>query len=305
MRWDEEKELFKTLLINTANDLKILEEYVEKDYWLILILKTIFSKSQDYVFKGGTSLSKCYHLINRFSEDIDVSYSTEYDSLTVNDINRRFKGITRSVKEVGLEIENKDHLRRNAYFNQFRCPYPSLFDGNTIEKKVVIELAGHTPSFPSKQVFIQSFIGEYLEKINRHDLVEKYELEPFLITAQTLERTLVDKTYAMCDYYLDNKAKNHSRHIYDVYKILGVVELNEKLSSLYSEVREHRKKIVVCKSAKDGVNISDILSKIIEDDFFKKDYEGTTFNLLYEQIPYLNCKDSLIKLRNFLSNYNL
>ena len=128
MRLDKEKELFKTLIINTSINLNVIEEYVEKDYWLVLILKSIFSKSQDYVFKGGTSLSKCYRLINRFSEDIDISYSTEYDSLTINDINRRFKGITKSIKEVGLEIDNKDHLRRNAYFNQFRCPYPSLFD---------------------------------------------------------------------------------------------------------------------------------------------------------------------------------
>ena len=122
MRLDENKELFETLIVNTAKNYKILNEFVEKDYWLILILKEIFSKPNDYVFKGGTSLSKCYHLINRFSEDIDISYSQEYESLTVNDINRRFKGITKSIKEVGLEIENKDRLRRNAYFNQFRCP---------------------------------------------------------------------------------------------------------------------------------------------------------------------------------------
>ena len=305
MRLDEEKELFKTLIINTSINLKIIEEYVEKDYWLVLILKNIFSKSQDYVFKGGTSLSKCYRLINRFSEDIDISYSTEYDSLTINDINRRFKGITRSIKEVGLEIENKDHLRRNAYFNQFRCQYPSLFDDGSIEKRVVIELAGQTPSFPSKQVYIQPFVGEYLEKINRHDLVEKYELEPFLINVQTLERTLVDKTYAICDYYIENKSKNHSRHLYDIYKILPIIELNKELAKLYQQVRNHRKKIPVCKSAKDGVSVADILEKIIEEDFFKNDYEGTTLKLLYEQIPYKFCKETLIKLKVFLAQYNL
>ena len=305
MRLDEDRNQLLRYINEAANYLNIHREYVEKDYWLILILKTIFSKTQDYVFKGGTSLSKCYHLINRFSEDIDISYSNEYDSLTVNDINRRFKGITKSIKEVGLDIENKDHLRRNAYFNQFRCPYPSLFDGGVIEKRVVIELAGQTPSFPSKQVFIQSFVGEYLEKINRHDLVEKYELEPFLITVQTLERTLVDKTYAMCDYYIDNKSKNHSRHIYDIYKILSVVDLNNGLSDLFKEVREHRKKIIVCKSAQDGISIGTILNNIIEEDFFKKDYEGTTFTLLYEQISYQKCKDTLIRLKDFLTQYNL
>lgn len=50
-----------------GDSLYVLEEYIEKDYWLVNILKSILSKDPDYVFKGGTSLSKCYHLINRLS----------------------------------------------------------------------------------------------------------------------------------------------------------------------------------------------------------------------------------------------
>ena len=305
MHLDENNELFETLIVNTAANLKILKEFVEKDYWLVLLLKTIFTKSNDYVFKGGTSLSKCYHLINRFSEDIDISYSEPYESLSINDINRRFKGITKSIKEVGLDIENKDKLRRSAYFNQFRCPYPSLFNSGTVEAKVVIELAGQTPSFPSHRMIIQSFIGEYLKKINRHDLVELYSLEPFEINVQALERTLVDKTYAICDYYLENKTKNHSRHLYDIYKILSSVSLDSNLANLFLEVRKYRQKISVCHSAKEGIKLNSILNKIVEEDSFMKDYTGNTSKLLYEYVSYNIAKDSLIKLKDFLSEFDV
>ena len=305
MRLDDDRKLFLEFIGETANVLDIHQEFVEKDYWLVLLLKEIFAKSNDYVFKGGTSLSKCYHLINRFSEDIDISYSEPYESLSASDINRRFKGITKAIKEVGLDIENKEQLRRSAYFNQFRCPYPSFFNSGTVEAKVIIELAGQTPSFPSHRMIIQSFIGEYLEKINRHDLAMLYSLQSFEINVQALERTIVDKTFAICDYYLDNKTKNHSRHLYDIHKILSAIDLNSDLANLFSEVRNYRQKIVVCKSAQEGNKLNDILNRIIEDDSFEKDYTGKTQNLLYENISYNQVKQSLITLKDFLSEFDV
>ena len=70
----EDQELFKQAISVTAQLMKIPEIYIEKDYWVTLALKTIFESglSSDTVFKGGTALSKCYKLIERFSEDIDL-----------------------------------------------------------------------------------------------------------------------------------------------------------------------------------------------------------------------------------------
>lgn len=68
------KELFTQAITATAQQMKIPEIYIEKDYWVTLALKTIFQSelTTDAVFKGGTALSKCYHIIERFSEDIDL-----------------------------------------------------------------------------------------------------------------------------------------------------------------------------------------------------------------------------------------
>jgi predicted nucleotidyltransferase component of viral defense system len=66
--------------IRAASDyLKINEEFIEKDYWITFVLRCL-SKSRHAdkaVFKGGTSLSKAYGLINRFSEDVDIAVIAE------------------------------------------------------------------------------------------------------------------------------------------------------------------------------------------------------------------------------------
>ena len=306
MRLDDDKNLFIKSIQETATSLGILDIYVEKDYWLFLLLKNIFKdKERGYVFKGGTSLSKCHHLINRFSEDIDISYASPFATVNSGEIKRKFRGITKAIKTIGLEIANADKLRWNRYFNQFQCPYNSVCDSITIEKKVIIELAAQTPSFPSETKQFACFIGEYLESINRHDLVIEYGLEPFELQVQTLSRTLVDKTFAICDYYLSKKCQRHSRHIYDISKLVDAIELNQGLADLFNEVRDFRKNIKVCKSAQEGIKLMNVIDKIIAENSFKEDYEKITMPLLYEEYPYQKCKDHLIILRDFLANNNL
>ena len=306
MRLDEDKKLLKDNVVNTAFKFDILQEYVEKDYWLFLLLKEIFKDNKrGYVFKGGTSLSKCHHLINRFSEDIDISYASPFATVNSGEIKRKFRGITKAIKAIGLEIDNADKLRWNRYFNQFQCPYSSICESNSIDKKVIIELAAQTPSFPSETKQFTCYIGEYLDSIDRHDLVIEYGLEPFELQVQTLSRTLVDKTFAICDYYLSKKCQRHSRHIYDISKLVDAIELNQGLADLFNEVRDYRKNLKVCKSAQEGIKLMNVIDKIIVEDAFKEDYEKITMPLLYEKYHYQKCKEHLIKLRDFLTNNDL
>lgn len=74
MTLHKDLENFKALISLTARDMGILEFYIEKDYWVTYILKRLSESSfrSEVVFKGGTSLSKGYNAINRFSEDIDL-----------------------------------------------------------------------------------------------------------------------------------------------------------------------------------------------------------------------------------------
>lgn len=305
MRLDECKNIFENSINKCANYFDIHREYVEKDYWLTLILKKIVSKNNNYVFKGGTSLSKCFNLIKRFSEDIDISYSEEYKDLSASQIERKFRGIRESIEESGLRIIGSENLRRRRYFNQFHCLYSSLFLDGNIDKKVIIELSAQTPSFPVVKRKIQSFIGEYFEKTNQQALVEQFELEPFDIDVQCLERTLIDKLFAICDYYLSINCERHSRHLYDIYKLLTVVELNDSFLDLFDEVKIIRQKISVCYSAKEGIKLSDILDEILRQKSYKNDYEQITSILLYEIVEYSDCEKALIKVRDFLQENGL
>ena len=67
-------ELFGQIIKDIASNIHLDESIIEKDYYVTLVLKELIASDYNFIFKGGTSLSKCFHIINRFSEDIDISY---------------------------------------------------------------------------------------------------------------------------------------------------------------------------------------------------------------------------------------
>ena len=105
--------------------------------------------------------------------------------------------------------------------------------------------------------------------------------EPFQITTQTIERTLIDKVFAICDYYMRGELERHSRHLYDIYKIVNLIGVTEEMRGLIPKVRKVRSELEICPSAKDNVDVTGILNEIIEKEVYKKDYEEITFGLLF------------------------
>ena len=75
----KDREQFIAIVSAVSNELSIPVPIVEKDYYVTMILKQLSLNAKNCVFKGGTSLSKCHHAIDRFSEDIDITFS---DTLT-------------------------------------------------------------------------------------------------------------------------------------------------------------------------------------------------------------------------------
>ena len=118
------------------------------------------------------------------------------------------------------------------------------------------------------------------------DLAEEFDLVPFEITTQAIERTLIDKVFAICDYYLSDKIDRHSRHLYDICKIMEYTMPDISLSGLVQEVRNLREPLPVCPSAKTGVCINDILAEIVDKEIYWNDYETVTGKLLFTYLPY-------------------
>ena len=70
-----DNDLFTEVIAEVNTKTGIAQSIVEKDYYVTMILKLLAKSNPDTVFKGGTALSKCFHLIDRFSEDIDITFS--------------------------------------------------------------------------------------------------------------------------------------------------------------------------------------------------------------------------------------
>lgn len=106
MNLHNHKELFEDAILATAEHLDMRDIYVEKDYWVTIALYEIFnSEAAAYsVFKGGTALSKCHKLIERFSEDIDMVVLRN-DGENDNQLKKKIRTISKAVEAVLPEIE--------------------------------------------------------------------------------------------------------------------------------------------------------------------------------------------------------
>ena len=295
------KELFIELVNRIFEKTNIQRAFIEKDFLAISILKELVSRNEKFVFKGGTSLSVCQKVINRFSEDIDISYLDEH--ITVGQRKQIKQAFFDSIEAVSLKVSNADNIRSRRVFNRYLCPYVSLFGGK--DDQVIVEWATQTPSFPIEEKTAQTIIGQYLESIGRNDLVKQYGLERFTVKTITKERTLVDKIFAICDYHISGKLDRQSRHIYDIHQLLPLVKLDDEFLALFNRVKEYRVNLDTCYSAKEGQTVSSLLDALIEKGTYRSDYNNRTFPLLYDGVTYNTAISSIKLISEFLKKHNL
>ena len=105
MNLHENKQLFRQAIQFTAQQMNIPDIYIEKDYWVTFVLHTIFHNGigKESVFKGGTSLSKCFGLIERFSEDIDLVVLRRKEESN-NKLSNKIQEISKVVSDVLPEV---------------------------------------------------------------------------------------------------------------------------------------------------------------------------------------------------------
>ena len=280
-----ENESFRDVILEVSNRSGISEDIIEKDYYITLILKELRDKESGVVFKGGTSLSKAFHAIDRFSEDVDITF-TEY--LDAQKRKRLKYSIIKPIsRELGLTISNWKKTASYMDYNKYELSYKSISEmDNPIPPMVVLETALMSYSFPVEDKEITSIIYDYLKETDM-SVLEKYDLVPFEMKVQSLVRTLVDKMFAVCDYYILGRARRNSRHLYDVYKLYPLVNENE-IEDLIKEVRIHRAKMDdrIAPSAKEDVDIPSVVNALLEEDFYKTDYEERTVGLINDDISY-------------------
>lgn len=291
------KELFEQAILRTSDAFGIEASIVEKDYFVTLFLKELSKILPGIIFKGGTSLSKCHKIIKRFSEDIDLNI--EYESKSTQGQRKGLKeNVVTTIQALGLELANADEIKSNREYNKYIVDFPSVFKFEALKPHLIVETMLSIRAYPTEKMPASSFIYDYLAQNGFDDIIKEYDLLPFELNVQTAERTFIDKVYALGDYYLAGKVQEHSRHLYDLYKLLDIVKPDDNLKALVQSVREDRKNNKTCLTVLNNVDMYALLDEIIAKDIYKDDYTDRTEKLLFEAVSYNEVIETLKIIRD-------
>ncbi|MBQ3356172.1 MAG: nucleotidyl transferase AbiEii/AbiGii toxin family protein [Oscillospiraceae bacterium] len=281
MNWYKEyKDQWKEIIETVAAETRRTTLTVEKDTVQSMFLFELSKCDIPFVFKGGTSLSKAYGLIDRFSEDIDLSASGKLSESE----RKSAKAIITSIADtIGLVLINPDDVLSRHSYNKYVFEYASLF--SEIPMEIIVETSFYQAVYPVETHKVGSFIGDFCERL-AIKLPVPFEASSFAMPVQSLERTFIDKVFAVCDYRIQDMQDRDSRHLYDIAKILPHIAFTPALYTLVKEVRADRMKSQNNPSAKPQYDIPKMLKEIIRSRFYESDYNSITKKLLYEDVSY-------------------
>lgn len=140
--------IFRDLLLSASLHLSIPLSFVEKDYWITLVLRHL-AKSKyvdETVFKGGTSLSKGYNLIARFSEDVDIAIINEKD-IKGNSIRNIIRNIEKEITSDLTEVQMDGVTSKGSRFRKSVFEYVTTEKSN-LNNKLIVEINSFANPFP-------------------------------------------------------------------------------------------------------------------------------------------------------------
>lgn len=233
MNLHENPKLFGELLTAASQPaerggLGIRQAFLEKDYWVARALRLLSesSFSEQSVFKGGTSLSKC-GIGYRFSEDIDiaiVSDKSRSDSQT-----KALVGGIAKVMSAGLEEVVMPDTRKYSKYRKVYYRYPEVIPdmvATAVKAGIIqLEVVSFANPYPFNRRRIGSLVRDFLVKVGREDLVELYGLGEFELNVLDVRRTATEKLVSLVrqslgDDYL-GALRSKIRHFYDLYYLWG------------------------------------------------------------------------------------
>ncbi len=256
----------RNIFEETAAAIGLPAAAVEKDWWVVRTLQLVFDTSiaQHTVFKGGTSLSKAWGLIDRFSEDIDLALDRRFLGIEKpdNEMNgsqvsklrrlsakfiaeKYFPELTEKFNAAGLKAniklgevktDDQDPLIIEIY-------YPTLTDRIPyLQPRVLIEVGSRSLIEPFDERSFNSFVGE---KYQGREFVDGN----IIIPSVNPQRTFLEKVFLLHEEFqlpTDKiRVERKSRHLYDLEKLMDTDFAHEALKNkdLYNVIVEHRRKL--------------------------------------------------------------
>lgn len=236
MTFHESKD-FKDALYAAAKHLKMRPVLVEKDYWVTYILSNLSKSelSKQVVFKGGTSLSKAYNCIQRFSEDIDLAILDE-SGLSDNQLNKIIKAVEKDTTKGLAAIDDHLNVVKKGRNRTTVYKYPKVLtetDFGAVKDVVQLEINSFTKPVPHETREITSYVAQFLMEKGEAVLLKEFHLHPFTLQVLSPERTFFEKLLSInrLSYHGIDTLKGKIRHFYDLHQLFHYGDLSKTIVS--------------------------------------------------------------------------
>ena len=307
-------EQVRRMLLSQAGDkIGLSVKSVEKDLWVTQVLHALFSLdvSDKLIFKGGTSLSKAWGLIDRFSEDIDLAIDPVFLGAPDGDPTKKQIKKLRKASSLYVAEELAQKLRDrfaelgltewlsveaqpngegdNTYPEprQIYVRYKSLYADNLqyLLPMIVLEVSARSLMEPVAEVKIYSLAS-------RHFPLK--DLAPMPVVTAVPGKTMVEKMFLLHELFAVEghgmKAERKSRHLYDLYKMMDKPFAEEALrdDALWESIRHHRQVFTSVSGIDYTPDIRERMVLVPRTDIkesWKLDYENMCDAMIYGEKP--------------------
>lgn len=297
---------------NVALKTELPPSSIEKDWWVTQVLKALHTLpyAEHIAFKGGTSLSKCWNLIARFSEDIDIALNREFlgfgGELSKTQISDKLRRAACSFVRKNMQYDVKDALlalgiRQDAFSvgvvitpitttdpEVITVTYQSLYDVSPyIKNTVKIEISGRSMMEPVESKSISAAIDAHFPNA-------PFTEEPFEVNAVIPERTFLEKVFLLHEEFRKDavRVERMSRHLYDLAMMMdsehNIADRAINNEELYRAVVEHRRKFIGLKDFNYDELYTDTLCIVPNSEIaikWMQDYKFMGEHMIYGQIP--------------------
>lgn len=301
----------RTVFEQTAIRIKLPVASIEKDFWVTEILNILFSLpyADRMVFKGGTSLSKVWGVICRFSEDIDIAIDRSMFGIEGDVTKKQLKKLRKassvfvrdtlandlilSAKQAGLSnfitIKADPDGEGDATYpepRQIHIIYKSVFPSGTnpyLRDEVLLEVGARSLFEPTAKAKIESFVAAAFPHLTSNGNETQ-------VVAAVAEKTFLEKVFLLHELFTTDgchSANRKSRHLYDLCKMLeaGIADRAIPNNELWETIRHHRE---VFTSIRDVDYTPDVRKRIVLTPpesvigEWKNDYDTMVANMIYE-----------------------
>lgn len=311
---------------NVALKTELPPSSIEKDWWVTQVLKALHTLpyAEHIAFKGGTSLSKCWNLIARFSEDIDIALSREFlgfgGELSKTQISDKLRRAACSFVRGKMQYDVKEALlaqgiRQDVFSvdvvitpvttvdpEVITVTYQSLYDVSPyIKNTVKLEISGRSMVEPVEKKFINAAIDAHFPNA-------PFAEEPFEVNAVIPERTFLEKVFLLHEEFHKDvvRVERMSRHVYDLAMMMDserkIADRAVNNEELYRTVLEHRRKFIGLKGFNYDELYTDSLCIVPDNEIaerWQEDYKFMGEHMIYGPVPSF---EELVEKMTLLNN---